>query len=267
MPTFKLFKSCKQEFNSMLLIQVLLFIILTSISSVVLSQDIYSQDTSKTLMNITVKDGDSLSKIATTYGITVGELMELNKLNSTSIKTGIPLVVPIVATDISPFSSLALNNQTRSIETTIGTAASIDSATEPQTTKYETITVVKGDTLSSLAIAYGSSVEAIQNQNQLSDYIIFSGQQLDIPIERSSSITTGNDRLPDAFGYITVLPNDTISALATTFCSSPELLMGQNNLLNPDIFIGQRLFVGQLDAVTAMTTTVSINQINDSTTQ
>ena len=243
------------------------------------------------LMEITVQEGDSIATLATTYGITVSDFMELNRLDSTFIQVGLKLFVPTdPVTDITMLAT-SLDNLTgssdfveASVQETIPSEVIAltdannvnntvtETANEPansltvepistvsNATIFKTITVPQGATLSSIAITYGSSIEAIQSHNQLSGHTIYAGTELQIPIEQD--IQTANSRQPDSTGYITVLPNDTISALATTFCSSPELLLGQNNLTSPDIFVGQRLFVGQINKNTAMLTEDSTSSL------
>jgi LysM repeat protein len=96
----------------------------------------------------TVKSGDTLSKIAAAYGVTVQAMASANNIaNPNLIYVGQILTVP---------------------------------GNSPSTgTKY---TVKSGDTLSKVAVAYGVTVQAIVNANSIANpNIIRVGQVLIIP--------------------------------------------------------------------------------------
>ena len=86
---------------------------------------------------VTVKWGDSLSAIATDYGVTVASLMEANGIrDADSIFAGQELVVPGVSGPLLP----------------VGPAV---------------VTVASGDTLSEIAEKFGVGLSALMNANSL----------------------------------------------------------------------------------------------------
>ena len=101
-----------------------------------------------------VKPGDSLWKIAQSYGIDVNELANYNNISGDFLSIGQILMIP------------SRNQDTL------------------------TYVVRPGDTLWSISQNYGVSVEAIKNMNGLMDNIIFIDQVLQIPKNNSNTIYT-----------------------------------------------------------------------------
>ncbi|UCZ51405.1 LysM peptidoglycan-binding domain-containing protein [Bacillus shivajii] len=110
----------------------------------------------------TVVSGDTLSGIAAKYGTTVHAIKSANNLTSDFLRIGQSLTIPSGTTS----------------------APKVD---ENNTTTY---IVVSGDTLSGIAAKYGTTVQAIQNANNLTNDFLRIGQSLQIPT--SNQVT--NDR-------------------------------------------------------------------------
>lgn len=98
--------------------------------------------------------GDSLFQIANRFGTSVTELKQTNNLTSDFLSVGQILTVPRAA------------------------PASSSSPSGPQTVTYR---VVSGDTLSHIAVRYGTSVDVIRQANQLTTDFLRVGQVLTIP--------------------------------------------------------------------------------------
>jgi membrane-bound lytic murein transglycosylase D len=98
-----------------------------------------------------VSRGETLSEIASRYGVTVASIQEANSIRGSLIRSGQRLVIPPRA-DAGPF-------------------------------RVEHVVVV-GDTLWELAQRYGSSIEAIQETNSLGGRPIRPGQKLNVPATR-----------------------------------------------------------------------------------
>jgi putative chitinase len=119
-------------------------------------------------------------------------------------------------------------------------------------------TVQRNETVAVLAVRFGSSVEAIAQANGLnSDYLIFVGQQLVIPVATapvtpSSTpaqiiVTATPAQAVAPLGsnsvYI-VLPGDSLTRIARLFNTTIGALAQLNGIVNPNqIQVGQRLLI------------------------
>jgi LysM repeat protein len=113
-----------------------------------------SSNPSKT--TVTVKAGDSLSKIALANGTTIAALRSLNKLSSDDLKLGQVLKIP----GAKPSNS--------SVKTTVAKTPSVPA----------TVKVQKGDNLSKIAKQYGVSIDALRKLNDLKTDDLALGQTL-----------------------------------------------------------------------------------------
>jgi len=112
-----------------------------------------------------VKRGDSLSAIASRYGMTYEKLMRLNNLSSTTIFVGQKLTVS---------SKPSTNQASSNLKPTNPTASS-------------TYTVRSGDSLSSIASKYGQTYQQLMRLNDLTSTTIFVGQKLIVSGKVSST--------------------------------------------------------------------------------
>jgi LysM repeat protein len=100
--------------------------------------------------------------------------------------------------------------------------------------------VQRGETLSSIAARYGTTVNAIVRTNGLSNAnYVYAGQRLTIPTGSSgagSAVTVG--------GTYTVRPGDTLSSIAARHGTTVNAILGANGLANANyIYAGQRLTI------------------------
>ena len=97
--------------------------------------------------------------------------------------------------------------------------------------------VQAGETLSSIALRYGVTVQAIMTANGIDNAnLVYVGQRLQIP--GGSSAGTGGD----ASGVYVVQAGDSLSAIAARYGTTVASLMALNGLSNASmIFVGQRL--------------------------
>lgn len=93
-------------------------------------------------------------------------------------------------------------------------------------------TVVRGDTLYSLARRYGTTVDAIKQENNISGTVIYIGQSLWIP---SSPVQ------PVHGTVYTVVRYDTLYSIARRYGTTVDAIMAANNLWGTLIYIGQLL--------------------------
>lgn len=106
--------------------------------------------------------------------------------------------------------------------------------------------VQTGETLLSIALQYGVTVDEIQAANNLSSELIRAGDQLTIPVLRNPQPDAGasNSSGPiSRFEYV-VRPNDTIISIANAVGSSVDAILAANNLAtNAIIRPGDRLVI------------------------
>ena len=141
----------------------------------------------------TVRSGESVSKIANKYGISVNELKRMNHLKSNYLKVGQKLVVgyTYVApaktdTPATPTDSTATANTSPqtggSSSASSGSSSNSSSNGNSSSTGDITYTVKSGDTLSKIASKYGVTVKKLADYNHLSNInSIRVGQKLKIP--------------------------------------------------------------------------------------
>ena len=127
-----------------------------------------------------VEKGDTLYSISRKYQITVAELRAANNLSENDvIKVGQKLKIP--SADISAAAALATDNK----------ATTTSSATLSATTKTKEYTVVKGDTMYSIAKKNGMTLAEFMAINGLDNSsVIKVGQKLKIAAGSTSSSTT-----------------------------------------------------------------------------
>jgi membrane-bound lytic murein transglycosylase D len=145
----------------------------------------------------TVRSGESLSKIANKYGLSVTELKQMNKLKSNYVKVGQKLVVgytyvaPPQNTNTTPASDSTATASARSASpsnsgstsaNSSNNSSSSSSSSSSSEASYTTYTVKSGDTLSKIASRYGVSVKRIADYNHLTNInSLRVGQKLKIP--------------------------------------------------------------------------------------
>lgn len=118
-----------------------------------------SNDTSTKAITHTVRRGETLSKIASKYGVTINDIKAWNNLSSNSLRVG---------------QKLTINSSKGSSQ-----RSSKQSSASPKVRYY---TVKKGDTLSGIAQKHkGATVQKIRRANNIRGNNIRPGQRLVIP--------------------------------------------------------------------------------------
>jgi LysM repeat protein len=207
-----------------------------------------------------VAAGDTVSSIAGRYGIATASVLALNGLGWKSI--------------IFPGQVLKLTN---------GGAAPIASPAAPQASNGR-YTIMKGDTVGSIAKKFGISTQTVLSANGLGwSSIIYPGQTLAIPTLATSSTGAATAIAPVA--YVTpsapaVVPvkstvsssyvikaGDTISKIATQFGVSIQSILNANNMTwSSLIYSGRSITIPGVTVITTagstttgLTTTMAAN--------
>lgn len=198
-----------------------------------------------------VEPGDTLFKIADSFNTTVEEIVKLNNLPSTSIKVGQLLEIPGDNNNFTTYTVVAgdnlyqiakkfnttvdeikrLNNLSSNL-LSIGQVLKIPSNNQvtpkPSPTTEIIYTVRPGDTLSEIALKYGTTVSSIKQLNNLVSDTIFANQTLKI--------------IPTTKIY-TVKPGDNLYKIARMFNTTVEKIKLDNNLSSNTIYVGQELLI------------------------
>jgi LysM repeat protein len=163
--------------------------------------------------------GDTLYSIARRFGTTVDALVMANGLpNAWQIFAGQELLIPGPgAQPVPPWPV----------------------PPSPVPTAAMTHVVQSGETLSSIAYRYATTVNAIAQANNLyNPSYIYVGQELIIP----SGVATPSG--PPTMTYYTVMPGDTCAAIALRYGLTPWAIAMANDMPNPAlIYPGQQLAI------------------------
>lgn len=146
----------------------------------------------------TVQKGDSLYSIARKFNTSVGELKRINNLSNDSL-------------DIGQILKLPVTNE-----------------------NYLNYSVIKGDSLYSIAKKYNTSVDEIKRINNLISNSLSIGQNLKIPINESN-----NEEIKETI-YL-VKKGDSLYSIARSYNITVDELKKINNLTSNNLSIGQML--------------------------
>ena len=175
-----------------------------------------------------VQPGDTLYAIAKKYGISLVDLLTLNKLTSNMIYVGDRLVLP---------DSVIVEGNNPDGDT---------DAEKAPTTPTSEYTVVGGDTLYKIAAANGLTVGELKSLNALTSDTIFVGQKLLLV----KTTTTAPDKTEDESNNnadqtttqsYTVKSGDTLWSIANATNMTVAALKAANSLTSDAIYPGQVL--------------------------
>ncbi len=183
----------------------------------------------------TVRAGDSLTSVAATHGLTVGQLASYNNLaNDAHILIGQRLWLVAGKVKRQPVSAQQTSPATQSTKNNQSTA---------------THRVQSGESLTAIARKYNISLHALAKENGLSvtDGVLI-GQTLKLPSDAKTANTTMANtssspsvNKPESY---TVRAGDSLTSVAATHGLTVGQLASYNNLANDaHILIGQRLWL------------------------
>nr|WP_319219676.1 LysM peptidoglycan-binding domain-containing protein [uncultured Trichococcus sp.] len=190
-----------------------------------------------------VQPGDTLYAIAKKYGISLVDLLTLNKLTSNMIYVGDRLVLPdsVVVEDETP-------------------AEDVEEETTVPSAPTGVYTVVAGDTLYKIAAANGLTISELKSLNTLTNDTIYVGQKLLL----GKTTTTAPDKTENESNSnagqtttqsYTVKSGDTLWSIANANNMTVTALKAANSLTSDAIYPGQVLKTAGTSAPTTGTDT------------
>lgn len=173
------------------------------------------ESTHQNIMYYTVQSGDTLSGIAQRFGTTVSELASINGISNPNI-IYVGQVLKIYPTNRT------ITNRKKIFNTTY--------------------VVQSGNTLSSIAQRFNTTVNELAELNDISDpNLIYVGEILKIPTIKNTNKTSSVSSKMHLLTY-TVRPGDTLSSIAQKFDTTVQKLASINNISNVNlIYVGQVL--------------------------
>ena len=202
-----------------------------------------------------VKAGDSLYKISSDTGVNVSEIIEYNNLPSTILTIGQELLIPKVKGpgnvggqyytvqvgdnlyNIANRFNTTINDivQANNLSSTVlrvGQQLYIPSSNVVEgDSNNVSYTVKRGDSLYSIALNFGTTVDEIKRINKLNSDILSIGQTLIIPSDVSQ----------DNYSTYTVVPGDNLYSIANRFNTTVDNLKELNGLTSNLLTVGQVL--------------------------
>lgn len=125
----------------------------------------------------TVRRGDTLSRVASTMGVSVAQLRAANGLRGDLINIGQKLVVP---GESGSAASTATHVIAANASAEIGAAAAVEAERQAREITHQ---VRRGETLWRIASRYRTSVDAIRMQNDLAGDLLSVGQVLRVAMD------------------------------------------------------------------------------------
>ncbi len=175
----------------------------------------------------TVRRGQTLSGIASRYGVRASEVAAHNKLRSKHfLRVGQRLEIPVPSAAIANYSS----------HSTSSSSSKSSSSSSSSGSKYR---VKRGDTLWDLAKKFGTTTSAIRRANKMGAHSkLIAGRTISIPGRGSSN--------SGSFWY-TIRRGDTLTRIAKRYGIDLNSLKASNSSVNPDrIYVGQRILIPSL---------------------
>ncbi|QFK72908.1 LysM peptidoglycan-binding domain-containing protein [Pradoshia sp. D12] len=172
-----------------------------------------------------VVSGDSLSKIAAKYKVSINNLIEWNNLKSTIIY---------------PNQVLKVSRTTAVINQPVTT-----SPKSPSTSKTTVYVVKSGDSLSQIGKKYGLTVAKLKTLNNLKSDLIYVGQKLKVAVLTTTNPpkqpTVPKTPTPSTNTTYSVRGGDTLGRISQQYGMTVAQLKSLNNLKSDMIYVGQTL--------------------------
>ncbi|WP_180366935.1 glucosaminidase domain-containing protein, partial [Oenococcus oeni] len=139
--------------------------------------------------------------------------------------------------NLTAWDSLAFE-YSGTVVTTTGSTSTSSTSSSSTSSSSKSYTVASGDTLTSIAKAYGTTVSAIATANNISnpDYI-YVGEVLTIGSSTSTSTSTSStssSSTSSSSKSYTVASGDTLTSIAKAYGTTVSAIATANNISNPD---------------------------------
>ncbi|MBI5645716.1 MAG: LysM peptidoglycan-binding domain-containing protein [Ignavibacteriae bacterium] len=217
-----------------------------------------------------VEQGQTLSSIARTYGVSIDNLRKWNELRTSRVRPGKVLRVyrdvpdagkPPVVASTSPQPAAAAAAEAEDDEEDVRTGAAVEEEDEvlveasvEKGESDDTHTVAKGETLWSIAQAHGATLELVKKWNGLHSDAVQAGQTLRVKAPASSGAASVAGAVDAVFSsnaqpkvtherpksYV-VRKGDNLWGIARQFGLSVEQLTLWNNIRDLQVQTGQEL--------------------------
>ncbi|MFK7833976.1 MAG: LysM peptidoglycan-binding domain-containing protein [Winogradskyella sp.] len=165
-----------------------------------------------------VKENESLLDVSKKYGVSLAQLKQANKLESTLVNEGQTL-------RISNFDAVEAN--------TVSQNTTADDYSNNEGLDYHIVS--SGETLFSLAKQYGITVSQLKRLNNLNSNVIRPNQELRVREDASSEVSSSSS------SFWVVQRGDNLYRIALNNGTTVEALKRLNGLKSNTIKIGQRL--------------------------
>ncbi len=165
-----------------------------------------------------VQPGDGLYAVSRIFSVTVAEILRHNPGSNSGLQNGQELLIPVNAESLRAVSA---------------SGQQVDGSPQNQTDQNNTFshTVVKGETVYSIARMYHTTADQIIRLNPGAGEGIAIGSQLIIPQRRVIS----NEK-EENYRYHTILPKETLYSVSKTYRLKPEDVILANSGLSVETF-------------------------------
>jgi membrane-bound lytic murein transglycosylase D len=180
-----------------------------------------------------VRKGETLGGIARKYGVTVNQVSQVNKLGKTPVlKVGQTLVIPL--SGVTPPQLLASNTRPAS-RSTPSVPTAIRAETTVDNSRPKSYTVRAGDTLTSIASRFNTSVAKLKSWNHLQSNEISVGKKLIVneppapaPSTTAAHVTKVSTTPAPKKVVHRVKRGETLDRIATTYKTSVDAILSWN---------------------------------------
>lgn len=229
-----------------------------------------------------VQVGDTLYSIASHHGLSLSQLKQINGLSTEMILPGQSLLVSQTSPneDVSTPSTeeqdsyITLDDSTTEVTNTPPINNEVNIMSDVTLTG-STYTVRAGDSLYSIALKHGVTVQNLQNWNNLSNNYIYSGDVLKVSksVATSPEANENNNSNNNSAGNSTasdihiVKAGESVNLIAQKYGVTANQVRSWNNLSSDLIHPGDRLVVSSSTKVTEDNDSNNTNNDTDNSTQ